>query len=117
RGTDMAREPEWIDTEGAEPNPRNAGPDLLTIAWRRKSIIALGCVVGLALGYLYFLKRPAVYQSAAQLLVVKKRPAALPIQGIEGQVVVQNEDFIGTHMVLIKSPLIISRAAKRPQVQ
>jgi len=89
--------------------PSTAGsPDLLGILLRRKMIVALGALVGLALGYINFLQQPAVFQSAAKVLVVKKQPDALPIQGMSS--VSFYDDYLPTHLVLLKSPRIIRGA-------
>jgi succinoglycan biosynthesis transport protein ExoP len=82
---------------------------LLQVGWRHKSLVALGVVVGLTLGILYYSQRPPVYQSAAQVLVVKKRP---DVAGVVGQPI-PVEDYVATHQVLIKSPLIIERAIQK----
>src|SRR5262249_36637419 len=57
-----------------------------------------------------------VYQSAAQVLVVKKRADALPIQGLETSQAYY-DDYVSVHIVLIKSPLIIARAVKNGELQ
>ena len=61
------------------------GLDLLGILLRRKWLIALGAVVGLGLGILYYSRQPTVYQSAAQMLIQEKNSSPLPIEGFEDQ--------------------------------
>src|SRR5262249_30581075 len=87
--------------------------NILGIAWRRKSLIALGIVIGLVLGALSYARRTPVYRSDAQVLVVKKRPDVLP--GYSGEANYSyDEDYLATHQVLIKSPLIAGKSIKKP---
>ena len=85
------------------------GLDLLGILLRRKWLIALGAVVGLGLGILYYSRQPTVYQSAAQMLIQEKNSSPLPIEGFEDQL------FSGggrstNHPTVISSPLIVGQA-------
>src|SRR4051794_24505170 len=86
------------------------GRGLLEIAWNRKSLVALGIVVGLVLGLLYYVQATPVYQSKAQVLVVKKRPDN--ITGMDTRHLAI-EDYVATHQTLIKSPLIVERAIQK----
>ena len=89
------------------------GRGLLEIAWNRKSLVALGVVVGLILGGLVYVMDKPIYQSKAQVLVVKKRPDN--VTGIDTRQLAI-EDFVATHQTLIKSPLIVERAAQKPSL-
>lgn len=65
--------------------PRNseredAGVDVLGFFGRRKWLILFGLVVGLGLGYLKYLRDPAVYRSSGRVNVIKEH-ARLPIGG------------------------------------
>src|SRR5579871_1471838 len=86
------------------------------IALRRISLLALGLVVGIALGSFYYAMQTPIYQSNAQVLVIKKQPNAFPLTGADPRMSYY-EDYLSTHLVLIKSPLIIGRAAKKLQSQ
>jgi capsular exopolysaccharide synthesis family protein len=88
--------------------PRNP----LQIVWRRKSLVLLGLVVGLIGGVIFQSQRAPVYQTGAQVLVVKKRADVLPIPGSDSQSSYY-DDYISTHLVLIRSPLIVGRAVKK----
>jgi capsular exopolysaccharide synthesis family protein len=81
--------------------------DLLRVAWRRKTALALGMLLGLALGTLYELQCPPVYRSEAQVLVTKKRPEAVTADGRNMSPI---EDYATTHRILMQSPVIIERA-------
>jgi capsular exopolysaccharide synthesis family protein len=108
----MADEREVVDAWPSESGPGQSGPDLLAVLWRRKSLIALGGVVGLVLGAMYYARLTPTYQSSAQVLVVKKRPDALPLPGLEQQMSFM-EDYLATHQVLMRSPLIIRGAVEK----
>jgi uncharacterized protein involved in exopolysaccharide biosynthesis len=71
--------------------------DLLRVAWRRKTALALGMLLGLALGTLYELQCPPVYRSEAQVLVTKKRPEAVTADGRNMSPI---EDYATTHRIL-----------------
>jgi succinoglycan biosynthesis transport protein ExoP len=83
---------------------------IVGIAWRRKSLVALGAVVGLVIGSLYYAQCAPIYESASQVLLVKKRPEA--ITGDNGHVS-HFEDYVNTHRTLIQSPLIVERAVNQ----
>jgi polysaccharide biosynthesis transport protein len=88
------------------------GPSLL-FAWRRKWIVVLAVVIGLGLGYLYFLRETPVYQSTAQILLVQ-RQAKLPIEGLD--VKTGYEGRTGpdlTHESVISSPIVAKLAVEK----
>ena len=64
----------------------------------------------MVLGVLYYAQATPVYQSTAQVLVVKKRPDA--VTGVDTRHLAI-EDYVATHQVLIRSPLIIERAIQK----
>ena len=82
----------------------------MRFAWRRSSFLALGIVIGLVLGALYYVQRPPLYEAEAQVLVVEKRPDMVTGQHISRS---QIEDYTSTHRVLVKSPVIVERAIGR----
>jgi polysaccharide biosynthesis transport protein len=98
--------------ETAEPAPAPAGPGLFTILWRRKAYLALGAVVGLAVGYLDYLRRDRVYQSTAQLYVQKRRADPLPVAGATDSRAAFIEDFLATHEALIRSTEVLTLAGR-----
>src|SRR5262249_24122137 len=98
--------------QDVEPGRARFGPGLWQIAWQRKSLIALGVVASLVLGALYYAQRQPVYQTNAQVLVIKKRPDALPAAGSNAQMA-YFEDYVSTHVALMKSPLIVERAVEK----
>ncbi len=84
----------------------------LQIAWQRKPLVLLGLLVGVAGAFLVNAQRPPVYQSAAQVLVVKKRSDVLPIAGGDPRAGYY-EDFLSTHLTLIRSPLVVEKAVRK----
>jgi capsular exopolysaccharide synthesis family protein len=94
-------------------NSRVLPRHLLLVVWQRKVLVILGVVTGLALAILYYAQATPIYQSNAQVLVVKKiSNAAGPVSGGDPRMTVM-EDYLGTHLVLLKSPLIAERAVEK----
>jgi capsular exopolysaccharide synthesis family protein len=87
---------------------------LLRSGWRHKTLVVLGVVIGLVLGVLYYSRQSPVYQSSAQVLVIKKSPAfSLPGSDPGGAF----DDFLATHQVLIRSPLVVGRAVQKANLR
>jgi capsular exopolysaccharide synthesis family protein len=114
----VASQPEIPELDPQESNPRS-GLSLLQIMWQRKSLVILGIMLGLVLGLLYYAQRPPVYQSTAQILVVKKSgtDSSMELSGRNDNRTAYMEDYMSTQSVLIRSPEIINRAIKLPQMQ
>jgi capsular exopolysaccharide synthesis family protein len=94
-----------------QPTPTSS-VNPLQVFWRHRSLVLLGGVAGLILGALAYTQRPPVYLSSAQVLVVKKRSDALPMAGGDPRLSFY-EDYVSTHLVLIRSPLVIQKAVKK----
>ncbi len=75
-----------------------------------KQLLIVGVLVGLAAAFLYFAKAPRVYESTAQVLVVKKRPDT--VTGLDTRNLAI-EDYVATHQTLLRSPVIVERAIKK----
>jgi succinoglycan biosynthesis transport protein ExoP len=95
----------------AAPAPA-APPNLLLGVLRRWPWLLLGLAAGLVLGLLYHMQRPPVYQSTAQLLVIKNRPE-LTTTGAADARVQFVEDYVATQVLYLKSERILELAAKR----
>jgi capsular exopolysaccharide synthesis family protein len=89
----------------------------MQIAWQRKSLVILGIMLGLVLGLLYYAQKQPTYQSLSQMLIVKKTPNDSLQLGSAQSHVTYMEDYMSTQSVLVKSPEIIGRAAKKPNLQ
>jgi capsular exopolysaccharide synthesis family protein len=111
----VARHPQDLDTELAADSDRTqSNPGLLRIAWNHKALLLLGAAVGLTLGALNYLRKAPVYQSAAQLLVINKRPP-LAITGLDLQPLGAPDDFAAAHLSVIKSRLVLDRTLQHLQ--
>lgn len=99
---------------GVHHEPPPSGVNILQVVWRRKSLILLGGVVGLIIGALYLARATPVYQSGGQLMVI--RQSNPPLLGASDPRNYYYEDYLATHQVLIRSPLIIQKAVKKHQL-
>jgi capsular exopolysaccharide synthesis family protein len=106
-----------VDFDGSDAPQTPFAPGLLAIAWQRKALLVLGVVLGLGAGTLFYAQRTPVYESSAQILVVKKRPDALPIAGLDASRLSVFDDYVPTHLAILKSPLIAGRAVKKRQLE
>ncbi len=96
-----------------QPQP-TAGepPNLLLAIVRRWPWLLLGLAVGLVLGLLYHMQKSPVYQSSAELMVVKNRPDM--ISGSAGDSRVQYvEDYVGPQVIVMASDTILRLAAEK----
>jgi capsular exopolysaccharide synthesis family protein len=100
------------DPGGPAPN---AIGRLAHAAWQRRWLVAFCLVAGLALAVLAHAQKTPTYQSSTQVLVVKKQSNALPVAGGDPRLTVI-EDYVSTHLVLVRSPLVIERAVKKRQL-
>lgn len=82
------------------PDNLAAGRGFLVVAWQRKLLIALSIAVALAAGTLYYNEASPVYESTAQILVVKKRPDTVTGMDTRNLAI---EDYVATHQALLKS--------------
>ena len=89
-----------------EPTRENL--DILQIVLKHKWVLCLGMILGVALGVTGYLKLGPEYEAAAKVLVSKQ--ASVPINETEG-----NRTFgdRAEHIALIMSPLIVSKAVEK----
>jgi polysaccharide biosynthesis transport protein len=73
---------------------------LLWVAWQRKGLVVLGCLLGLAVGAVLGVVLPRTYQSSAQISIAKKRPDTV------------SEENVSPPQELLKSLVIIDSAIK-----
>ncbi len=109
----MDTAPERTDSPGSH-EPPSPGINILQVVWRRKSLILLGGVVGLIIGSLYLSRSVPIYQSGGQLMVIKKSNP--PLLGANDPRNYYYEDYLATHTILLRSPLIIQKAVKKNQL-
>jgi capsular exopolysaccharide synthesis family protein len=103
-----------LDPESVSSSASHSLVGLLRIAWQHKVLVALGLTLGVIGGSLYYAEQPQVYASRAQLLVVKKNADALPVPATD--IRYDFDDYLTTHIALIKSPLVVGRAVKEYQL-
>ncbi len=102
----------------AEHLVRMPGPTPWEILWQRKAYVALGAFIGVVLGVLYWSMAPRVYESTAQIWVLKRQPD-VPITGDAPLVAAQAnaaEDFLSTHRTLLKSAVVVGAAVEKGQL-
>jgi capsular exopolysaccharide synthesis family protein len=102
-----------INDDDINPASAQLSRTVLQVLWRRKLLVVIGAAAGLALAGLLYTQQQAVFQSSAQILVIKKsREPVLPLSGSNpGAVYV--EDYVSTHLVVLRSPVLIDRAVKK----
>lgn len=93
----------------AEDAPPERSP--LGVLWRAKALVVLLGLIGGGIGYLYYVKSPAVFQSAAQLLIIK-RDATLPVLGSENRGTYQDEAPL-MHSTVVTSPEVLGKAIEK----
>ncbi len=83
---------------------------LFAVLRRRLGLILAGGAAGLALGLAYAFVATPLFQSNAQVLVVQKRPEAIPGAAAAAS---PHEDYLATQQGLVKSPLVLQRAVDK----
>lgn len=101
-----------IDRAELDSIPHNEGltATFPAMLWRRKSLLILGLVGGLVLGSLIYAQTAPLFQTKAQVMVIKK--SSLPLSGTDP---LQHyyDDYLSSHLDLIKSPLIVEQAIRK----
>lgn len=82
--------------------------DLVRIAWQRKPLLALGIAIALVVSAIYYARAIPIYESTAEVLVVRKRPEM--VTGDQVYAARGGDDYLTTHSVLVKSPVIVTKA-------
>jgi polysaccharide biosynthesis transport protein len=107
------RQREDLDLDPIEAAPERSSRNLLKVVWQRKSLVVVAALGGLLGGFAFYAQRMPVYQSNAQILVVKKRSDPLPISNGGDPRLSFFEDYLSTHLILIRSPLVVERAVQK----
>ena len=87
-------------------------PDLttfLSIGWRHKGWVVFGMLAGIGVGTALCMVLPPVYQSTAQISILKKRPDT--VTGVDTRQLVA-EDYLAPPQDVLKSSLIIDNAIR-----
>ena len=100
------------DTNGL-PGFRWEPATIALVGWRHKRWVALGLVVGIAVGAAMGMLLPRVYQSSAQISILKKRPDS--VTGMDTRQLVA-DDYLAPPQDLLKSSLIIDGAIRSKEL-
>ncbi len=87
--------------------PASPGFDIWGPLQRRKYLIALFCLVGAGLGYMYYVKTPQTYSSSLQLMISTQAPPSL----VDGNFQLAQVS-LAKHATLISSELVLSSASQ-----
>lgn len=98
------------DVERDDLPETDGSANILTMIQRRWPWLLLGAVLGAIGGFLLFSMKAPIYQSTAQVLVIKKR-ADVPVGTDSRSSFV--EDYVATQVILLRSERILIAAAKR----
>ena len=88
--------------------PMQQGFDIWGPLQRRKYLIALFCLIGTALGYLYYSKTPPTYSSYTRLMITTHAPPAI----VNGDYQMERGESIPKHVNLISSELVLNAAVE-----
>lgn len=106
------------ETLSADQQPQAAqsrigGRNLFQVIWQRRSLVVLGLVLGIVVGLLTYSQRTPMYRAFAQVHVVKKQDGnALQMASSDPRVQLM-EDYVSTHMDIIKSQTVVTMAVKQ----
>src|SRR3954470_20514892 len=100
-------EPVAPDTgSDADVSPMRGLLALWSVVTRHKWFVLFGVMVGVIVGGLAYLQAAPVFQSSAQVLVIKKRPDVV-MPNPADQRNVYAEDYLATHTILIQSEVVL----------
>jgi capsular exopolysaccharide synthesis family protein len=97
----------------AAPEEEIATPNVFVSALRRWPWLVVGLVGGVALGLLIHMQRAPVYQSGAQLLVIKNRSEVSGPGGGPDTRMMYVEDYVATQVTLLTSEQMLRLAAAK----
>jgi succinoglycan biosynthesis transport protein ExoP len=101
------------DQGGKTSLPRGGSRNVFQIVWQRRGLVFFGLVLGITIGLLTYSQRPPVYRAAAQVLVVKKQSGNVLQSSVGDPRMTYMEDYVATHMVVIRSPYVIAKAVDK----
>ncbi len=87
--------------------PSQTGFDIWGPLQRRKYLIALFCLIGAGLGFLFYSKTPKTYSSATQLMITTHAPPSL----VDGDVRM-DQVSLSKHSSLVSSELVLANASR-----
>lgn len=113
----MATLPELPQPDGIDTPTARSNTSLMTVVWQRKSLVILGVVIGMVVGTLIYANRTPVYQSNAQVLIVKRTTAPGTTPGGMSATAAFIEDYMSTQAVLLRSQVIAERTANSEKIK
>ncbi len=87
--------------------------DLLAAISRHKGLIVLGSILGVLLGFLYMNFMPSKFESKATILLLQNDSAAMAAE-MSHRNASLSEDLLATHIGIIQSRSIVTKALNRP---
>lgn len=99
------------DLPSPEMESGSQSPNFLFTIVRRWPLVLLGVISGVILGLAYYAQAAPVYESKAQVLVIKRGGSLL--SGGDTMRFSYMEDYVSTQQTLIKSKKVMGAAAKR----
>lgn len=94
------------------PTQQTVPPNLMLAVLRRWPWLVLGIAAGLVFGLMYHMQRAPVYQSTAQLMVLKNRPEIVTSSAGDARVQLV-EDYVAGQVILLQSERILKIAAEK----
>ena len=104
--------PDSADKRGASSD---FSIDLLAILNRRKAMLFVAGIFGLAVGAAYFFLLPPTYESKAQILLMQNDSGTMASSMKNGESI--SEDLLATHMTLMQSRRIVGEALKAASLE
>jgi uncharacterized protein involved in exopolysaccharide biosynthesis len=92
-----------------EPDNFMAQNNFITTLLRRWPLVVLGMLLGILLGLGMYLTSPKIYESKAQILVIKREVGLL----VESSRLSYVEDYVSTQQVMLKSRKIMQATANK----
>jgi len=84
--------------------------EVLSFLRRRWLRIGIGTAIGILALLAYWRYAPVVYESTAEIFVMRKDVSAVGVQGGNSNETAVNEELLATHMKLVQSKTIIQKA-------
>jgi capsular exopolysaccharide synthesis family protein len=95
------------------PPTRGGIPSFVQVVWRHRGLVLFGLVFGATFGLLNYFQRQPVFRASAQVLVVKKQEANALAGPAGAATFAVMDDYVATHLIVIRSPTIITQAVQK----
>ncbi|MBL9094266.1 MAG: hypothetical protein JNL96_23805, partial [Planctomycetaceae bacterium] len=110
----MSSESDWNSNNAHQyATGERSSLDIVAICRHRKWTILFFTALATGLGWLYFIKAEPIYETSAQVLIIKREgETSSPVSLLQADI--GYEDSMTTHAQVIKSPKIVRRAVADP---